>query len=275
MKKLIMIALALLVAGASSSYAQKGKKSKKKAAKEAQVEKAPASEAAAFRLVSSSDSLSYAAGYTFAEVVRNRVFNELIEELKGSNCSFIPEVAYQGLYDALKNDTTLMKPQRAEWYFNERMMAHQRAKAEQGRAAGKAWLEENAKKDGVITLPSGLQYKVIKEGNGPVPKADDQVQVKYEGRLIDGTIFDSTDKHGGEPATFAPNLVIRGWTEALTMMPVGSRWEVYIPENLAYGGRATGQIPAYSALIFDIEVVGIEGQTNSKKSGGAKSKKKK
>lgn len=273
MKKLIMIALALLMAGASSSYAQKGKKSKKKAAKEVKVEETPVAPVSTFRLVSGSDSLSYAAGYTFAEVVRNRVFNELIEELKGSAYTFTPEVAYQGLYDALKNDTSLMKPQRAEWYFNERMMAHQRAKAEQGRAAGKAWLAENAKKDGVITLPSGLQYKVIKEGHGPVPKADDQVQVKYEGRLIDGTVFDSTDKHGGKPATFAPNLVIRGWTEALTMMPVGSHWEVYIPEDLAYGGRATGQIPAYSALIFDIEVVGIEGQT--KKASGAKTKKKK
>jgi FKBP-type peptidyl-prolyl cis-trans isomerase FklB len=275
MKKLIMIALALLVAGASSSYAQKGKKSKKKAAKEVKVEVAPVAPAATFRLANGSDSLSYAAGYTFAEVVRNRVFNELIEELKGSAYTFTPEVAYQGLYDALKNDTSLMKPQRAEWYFNERMMAHQRAKAEQGRAAGKAWLAENAKKEGVITLPSGMQYKVIKEGNGPIAKADDQVRVKYEGRLIDGTVFDSTDKHGGEPITFSPNLVIPGWCEALTMMPVGSRWEVYIPENLAYGSRATGQIPAYSALIFDIEVVGIEGQTNTKKASGSKSKKKK
>ena len=107
-------------------------------------------------------------------------------------------------------------------------------------------------------LPSGLQYKVLTEGNGEVPKATDKIQVKYEGRLIDGTVFDSTEKHGGKPATFSPNQVIKGWTEALCMMPVGSKWELYIPQELGYGGRATGSIPAFSTLIFDVEVLGIE-----------------
>ena len=273
MKKLIMIALALLVAGASLSYAQtgkKGKKTKKKVVAKEVLAETPKPAQPALQLTSGSDSLSYAAGYVFAEVVRKRVFTELTEELKGSGYTFTPDVAYQGLYDALRGDTTLMKPQRAEWYFNERMMAQQKAKAEKQMAVGKAWLEENAKKEGVITLPSGLQYKVLQEGNGPVAKSDDQVQVKYEGRLIDGTVFDSTDKHGGKPATFAPNLVIRGWTEALTMMPVGSKWQIYVPQELGYGARPAGQIPAYSTLIFDIEVVGIEGQKPA-----AKSKKKK
>ena len=90
------------------------------------------------------------------------------------------------------------------------------------------------------------------------------MKVKYEGRLVDGTVFDSTEKHGGEPATFAPNQVIKGWTEALTMMPVGSKWQLYIPQELAYGSRAAGEIPPYSTLIFDVEVVGIE-ETKSEK----------
>lgn len=113
------------------------------------------------------------------------------------------------------------------------------------------------KKSGITVLPSGLMYKVLVKGNGPVAKADDKVKVKYEGRLIDGTVFDSTEKHGGEPATFAPSQVIKGWTEALTLMPVGSKWQLYIPQELAYGNRDAGQIKPFSALIFDVEVLEI------------------
>ena len=128
--------------------------------------------------------------------------------------------------------------------------------------AGEDFLAANAKlakkkKSGIVVLPSGLQYKVLQQGNGPVAKATDKVKVKYEGRLIDGTVFDSTEKHGGEPATFAPNQVIKGWTEALTMMPVGSKWQLYIPQELAYGNRAAGSIPPFSTLIFDVEVLEI------------------
>ena len=113
------------------------------------------------------------------------------------------------------------------------------------------------KKSGITVLPSGLMYKVLTKGNGPVAKATDKVKVKYEGRLIDGTVFDSTEKHGGEPATFAPSQVIKGWTEALTLMPVGSKWQLYIPQELAYGSRDAGQIKPFSALIFDVEVLEI------------------
>ena len=95
------------------------------------------------------------------------------------------------------------------------------------------------------------------KGDGPVATATDKVKVKYEGRLIDGTVFDSTEKHGGEPATFAPNQVIKGWTEALTIMPVGSKWQLYIPQELAYGSREAGEIKPFSALIFDVEVLEI------------------
>ena len=128
--------------------------------------------------------------------------------------------------------------------------------------AGEAFMAANAKlakkkSSGIVVLPSGLQYKILVKGNGPVAKETDKVKVKYEGRLIDGTIFDSTDKHGGEPAVFSPNQVIKGWTEALCMMPVGSKWQLFIPQELAYGSRETGDIKPFSALIFDVEVLEI------------------
>jgi FKBP-type peptidyl-prolyl cis-trans isomerase FklB len=109
----------------------------------------------------------------------------------------------------------------------------------------------------VVTLHSGLQYKVLVKGEGEVPKKTDKVQVHYEGRLVDGTVFDASNKHGDKPMEFRPDQVIKGWTEALTMMPVGSKWQLYIPYNLAYGNRDSGTIKPYSALIFDVELVGI------------------
>ena len=141
---------------------------------------------------------------------------------------------------------------------NEKMQAE---RAEQGKVhkeAGEKYLAENAKKEGVITLPSGLQYKVLVKGDGPVPNVDEKVQVNYEGRLVDGTVFDASTKHGDKPIEFRPSQVIKGWQEALTMMPVGSKWQLFIPYELAYGDRDTGQIKPYSALIFDVELVGID-----------------
>ena len=126
------------------------------------------------------------------------------------------------------------------------------------REAGQKFLAENAKKDSVITTASGLQYKVLVKGEGEVPQMTDKVQVHYEGRLIDGTVFDSSRKHGDKPTEFLPSQVIKGWTEALTMMPVGSKWQLFIPYQLAYGERNAGQIKPYSALIFDVELIGID-----------------
>lgn len=125
------------------------------------------------------------------------------------------------------------------------------------RTAGETFLAENAKKEGVVTLPSGLQYKVLTKGEGAVPTATQKVKVNYEGHLIDGTEFDSSYKRK-EPATFQANRVIAGWTEALCLMPVGSKWELYIPYQLAYGERETGKIKPYSALIFTVELLDIE-----------------
>ncbi len=124
------------------------------------------------------------------------------------------------------------------------------------KVAGEKFLAANKKKPGVVTLPSGVQYKVIKEGNGPMPKDTSMVKVQYEGKTIDGNVFDSSYKRG-EPVSLRANQVIKGWTEALVHMPVGSVWEVYIPQNLAYGEREQGQIKPFSVLIFKIELVSL------------------
>ena len=123
--------------------------------------------------------------------------------------------------------------------------------------AGEKFLAANAKKEGVKTLPSGLQYKVLKEGNGPLPKDTSMVKVHYEGKTIDGEVFDSSYKKG-QPVDLRANQVIKGFTEALVHMPVGSVWEVYIPQDMAYGERQAGQIKPFSALTFKIELLGIK-----------------
>lgn len=125
------------------------------------------------------------------------------------------------------------------------------------KAAGEKFLAENKKKEGVKTLPSGVQYKVIKVGNGAMPADTSMVKVHYEGKTLDGKVFDSSYKNG-QPVSLRANQVIKGWTEALVHMPVGSVWEVYIPQELAYGEREQGQIKPFSALIFKIELISIE-----------------
>lgn len=145
--------------------------------------------------------------------------------------------------------------------FRDMMTEHKnqmdaKAKAEAD-ATEKAFMEENKQDAGVVETASGLQYKVLTKGDGPIPVATDKVKVNYEGHLLDGTVFDSSYKRK-EPATFKVNQVIKGWTEALCLMPVGSKWELYIPYSLAYGERSAGQIPPYSTLIFEVELLSIE-----------------
>ena len=140
-----------------------------------------------------------------------------------------------------------------DYYHKEQM----ERKYGDNRKAGEDFLKQNAKEKGVVTTPSGLQYKVLTKGEGEVPTATQRVKVNYEGRLLDGTVFDSSYKRN-EPTTFACNQVIKGWTEALTMMPVGSKWELYIPQELAYGDRDNGKIPPFSMLIFTVELLSIE-----------------
>ena len=198
------------------------------------------------------------AGINIADQVSGRMLAGLKKETEGAPDSISDQLFYRGFTDALLNDTTVMSLSKAEPISNKKIEANRQAKIAIQTAKGRAFLAENAKKEGVIVLPSGLQYKVLKQGDGIVPQKTDKVKVHYEGRLIDGTVFDASSKHGTEPATFRPDQVIKGWTEALIMMPVGSKWQLFIPQELGYGERATGQIPAYSTLIFDVELVGID-----------------
>lgn len=145
-------------------------------------------------------------------------------------------------------------------FFQEQEEKQRAAAAEAGKvakAAGESFLAENAEKEGVVVLPSGLQYQVLKEGNGKKPSATDQVKCHYEGTLIDGTIFDSSYQRN-EPATFGLNQVIAGWTEGVQLMSEGAKYRFFIPYNLAYGERGAGaQIPPFAALVFDVELLKV------------------
>ena len=146
-------------------------------------------------------------------------------------------------------------------FFQEQEAKQQAAAAEAGKvakAAGEAFLAENGKKDGVVTLPSGLQYQVLKEGNGKKPSATDQVVCHYEGTLIDGTVFDSSYQRN-QPATFGLNQVIAGWTEGVQLMQEGAKYLFFIPYKLAYGERGAGaQIPPFATLVFDVELIEVK-----------------
>ena len=146
-------------------------------------------------------------------------------------------------------------------FFQEQEAKQQAAAAEAGKAAkaeGEAFLAENGKKEGIITLPSGLQYQVLKEGNGKKPSATDQVVCHYEGTLIDGTVFDSSYQRN-QPATFGLNQVIPGWTEGVQLMQEGAKYRFFIPYKLAYGERGAGaQIPPFATLVFDVELIEVK-----------------
>ena len=145
----------------------------------------------------------------------------------------------------------------AQAMVQEYLQKKNEEKVKAAKAEGEAFLAENGKKEGVITLPSGLQYQVLQEGNGKSPKATDQVKCHYEGTLINGKVFDSSYRRG-EPATFPLNGVIAGWTEGLQLMKEGAKYRFFIPFNLAYGTRGAGQdIPPYAALIFDVELIEV------------------
>ncbi len=165
-----------------------------------------------------------------------------------------------GLRAAITSDTAHMQmtEQEANAVLQKFFTGLRNKKNEAQIKEGEDFLAENAKKEGVVTLPSGLQYKILKEGHGPKPTASDKVKVHYTGKLIDGTVFDSSVERG-EPITFPVSQVIPGWTEALQLMPVGSKWRLFIPSKLAYGEKGAGQtIPPNATLIFDVELLGIE-----------------
>lgn len=188
------------------------------------------------------------------------------ESLKTAPTDIDFEVFLQGLKDSFKGEKTLLTLEeateiRGEFVKKMQMENIQKmlALAEKNKKEGEAFLTENKKKKGVITTASGLQYTVLEKGNGPTPGIDDAVKVHYSGTLIDGTVFDSSYKRG-QPVTFPLNGVIKGWTEALQLMRVGSKHRLFIPSGLAYGEQGSGPIGPNSMLIFEVELLGIEGK---------------
>jgi FKBP-type peptidyl-prolyl cis-trans isomerase FklB len=198
---------------------------------------------------------AYLAGMQVAQMVDKRMLPGLKNDIPELN----DEIVSIGFADAIEQKHTVYNDSLAKVIFEEGKQAATQKKYAQQIEAGERFLAENKTKPGVVTLPSGLQYKVLKQGTGALPKATDKVKVIYEGRTLDGNVFDATAKHGTESDTFGVSNLIKGWTEALLMMPVGSKWEVYIPQNLAYGERGAGRnIKPYETLIFTLELLGIE-----------------
>ena len=191
------------------------------------------------------DSVSYSLGVNIGENIKTQ-----FEDIKIDNFLTGLKEVIDGTEPKINNDQALMVIQN---YFTKKQSALSEEKIDEGRK----FLEENSKKEGVITLASGLQYEVITNGSGDKPKLEDNVTTHYHGTLIDGTVFDSSVDRG-EPASFQVGGVIKGWTEALQLMSVGSKWKLYVPYDLAYGERGAGpQIGPYSTLIFEVELLSI------------------
>ncbi len=205
---------------------------------------------------------AYYAGIQIGQQISNQMVKGINHEVFGEDST--KTISLKNFMAGFVSGTTgkkgLMTIEQAGRIAQEKMVSIKAKAMEKqygpNKVAGEKFLAANKKKPGVVTLPSGVQYKVIKEGNGPMPKDTSMVKVQYEGKTIDGNVFDSSYKRG-EPVSLRANQVIKGWTEALVHMPVGSVWEVYIPQNLAYGEREQGQIKPFSVLIFKIELVSL------------------
>lgn len=192
------------------------------------------------------DKISYALGLSIGN-------NFLSSGIKKINI----KVFAKALEDVLNDNQPSMSYDEAKGVINDYFTNLQAEKLDINQKAGQEFLEINKKRQGVVTLPSGLQYEIITKGEGKLPAATDQVKCHYHGTLIDGTVFDSSVQRG-TPATFGVNQVIQGWVEALQLMPVGSKWKLFIPADLAYGKAGAGQsIEPNSALVFEVEVLDI------------------
>lgn len=194
------------------------------------------------------NAVSYCIGLSVADSLMQ-------QELGGIN----PTVMAEAIAAVFNGETSKYTPEEANGIIQAYLQDVTASKFEVYKAEGEAFLAENAKKEGVQTTASGLQYEIIEAGNGAKPVATDTVKVHYHGTLIDGTVFDSSVSRG-MPATFGVHQVIKGWTEALQLMPVGSKYRLYIPQDLAYGAQPHpgGTIKPFMALIFDVELISIE-----------------
>ena len=192
------------------------------------------------------EKISYALGLSLG----NNLLSSGIKTLEISKLS-------QGIQDVLEHRQPEMSAEEAQTVINQFFEELQHVSSAAAIAEGKTFLNENAKRAEVVTLPSGLQYEVLSQGTGATPKASDRVKVHYHGQLLDGTVFDSSVRRG-EPATFGVTQVIAGWVEALQIMPTGSKWKLFIPSELAYGAQGAGQsIAPHSTLIFEVELLDI------------------
>lgn len=216
-----------------------------------------------------SEKMAYSVGMQIGQMIAVNWYEDINRSLFGNDSTktINKEDMLAGFFAGVTGKGRVMDPIIASTYTDDKMKSVKEAslleRFGENKAAGEKFLEENKAKEGVVTTESGLQYKVITEGKGQVPTSTDRVKVHYKGTLIDGTEFDSSysrkDKDGNpQPSTFRANQVIKGWTEALTMMPIGSKWELYIPQELAYGSQDTGTIPPFSTLIFEVELLSIE-----------------
>lgn len=205
---------------------------------------------------------AYYAGLQIGQQISNQMFKGINHEVFGNDST--QTISMKNFMAGFVTGTTgrkgLMTIEQAGQIAQMKMSSLKLKNLEKqygpNKEAGEKFLAANKKKPGVVTLPSGVQYKVIKEGNGPMPKDTSLVEVNYEGKTIDGKVFDSSYKRKSS-ATMRANQVIKGWTEALVHMPVGSVWEVYIPQELAYADREQGDIKPFSALVFKIELISI------------------
>ena len=226
--KYIIITLFAIVASTTLADAQKKKK--------------------AIKLETNQDSVSYAIG---------TLFGGSLHKVGLDNLNM--KVFTKAIEDAILAKDTVLKPEQANEIVQKAVVALQKQKSEKNLAAGKAFLENNKKQPGVVELPSGLQYKIIKEGTGNSPKADNKITAHYKGTLIDGKVFDSSYERG-EPAQFGVSDVIEGWKEALQLMKPGAKWQLFVPSNLAYGENQMqgSPIEPNSVLIFDVELISID-----------------
>ncbi len=231
----------------------------------------PATAASPLVLRTAKQKRSYAIGTNVGKGLGN--------QLKTQSVDVDPALVARGLRDALSGAKPAMTEEEIRAILtalgaqihekqaaaNKEAAERNKLASEKNRQEGDAFLAANKDKEGVTVLPSGLQYKILKEGDGKKPLATDTVQCNYRGTLINGTEFDSSAKHGGAPATFPVSGVIKGWTEALQLMPVGSKWQLFIPSDLAYGDRgAGGSIGPGSTLIFEVELVSIQEKAEAK-----------
>ncbi|HVM89690.1 MAG TPA: FKBP-type peptidyl-prolyl cis-trans isomerase [Puia sp.] len=234
MKKILLFAFVII---SISSFAQ----TKKKTVATHTASPVSAQQA----LKNQADSLSYAIGLSVAGFYKEQGITNV-------NTAIVAKA----INDVLKNNKPLLNDQQANSCIINFIQKEKSAKAAPNKKAGDSFLAQNKTKPGVVTLPSGLQYQVLQEGTGVKPVATDKVKCNYQGSLIDGTVFDASAQHGG-PIEFNVSGVIKGWTEALQLMPVGSKWRLFVPSDLGYGDQGSGPIQPGSTLIFDVELLEI------------------